>query len=105
MFSSTNYTNKPTCNLCFRQFSSKSNLNSHLKLHSGLKEHKCGKSFIHKHQLDVHIRTHIDDSDRLFACNRCDYKSNKADTYVCESRHQQMLFLLILLFLKSEKKT
>eukprot|EP00088_Acartia_fossae_P048134 TRINITY_DN5243_c0_g1_i1.p1 TRINITY_DN5243_c0_g1~~TRINITY_DN5243_c0_g1_i1.p1 ORF type:complete len:541 (-),score=41.31 TRINITY_DN5243_c0_g1_i1:320-1942(-) len=60
------------CELCEMTFPTKTELQSHLKNHKGLKTfmcHKCGKNFPHKGALRAHFKTH----------------KKKTSSYCCES--------------------
>lgn len=57
-----------TCNVCFRTFTSRSNLDRHARLHTGHKPYvcsKCGKAFSRKDHLTNHAAKHA------FKCGKC----------------------------------
>ncbi len=57
-----------TCNVCFRTFTSRSNLDRHARLHTGQKPYvcsKCGKAFSRKDHLTNHAAKHA------FKCGKC----------------------------------
>ena len=79
----TNY-HKTLCGYCGKHFSSKSNLNQHIRHHTGKKPFECylcGKTFPRKYTLMRHLKTHS--TERPFECNQCGkrftYKSNMVD--------------------------
>nr|CAD7266994.1 unnamed protein product [Timema shepardi] len=60
------------CPVCGKIFSNKNHLNSHVKLHSGIKPHKCEictKSFARKGDLAIHVRRHT--GERPYGCVHC----------------------------------
>nr|CAD7447875.1 unnamed protein product [Timema bartmani] len=60
------------CPVCSKIFSNKNHLNSHIKLHSGIKPHKCEtctKSFARKGDLAIHVRRHT--GERPYGCVHC----------------------------------
>lgn len=64
--------NKFPCNLCNKRFSTKPNLVTHMRIHTGVKNYtcdQCGKSFIQKGNLDAHLLTHS--HDKPFSCELC----------------------------------
>ena len=57
-----------TCNICYRTFTSRSNLERHSRLHTGHKPYictKCGKAFSRKDHLTNHSAKHA------FKCSKC----------------------------------
>jgi len=53
---------KVPCDVCGKCFSSKSNLKTHMKLHTGVKEYQCSicmKEFTQKVTLQGHMLTHM----------------------------------------------
>ncbi|KAF6204004.1 hypothetical protein GE061_002343 [Apolygus lucorum] len=61
------------CELCSKKFSSKPNLQTHMRIHAGLRNFtcdQCGKSFIQKGNLDAHLLTHT--HDKPYQCEQCD---------------------------------
>jgi len=57
-----------TCNVCYRTFTSRSNLERHSRLHTGHKPYictKCGKAFSRKDHLTNHSAKHA------FKCSKC----------------------------------
>eukprot|EP00834_Sanchytrium_tribonematis_P007666 NODE_730_length_4371_cov_0.467228.p2 type:complete len:444 gc:universal NODE_730_length_4371_cov_0.467228:750-2081(+) len=64
--------NDHCCPICEKCFSRKSDINRHLKTHSGVKPFKCkycSKSFAQKSGLTVHTRTHT--GEKPYACSYC----------------------------------
>mmetsp|Transcript_12547 Transcript_12547/g.18749 ORF Transcript_12547/g.18749 Transcript_12547/m.18749 type:complete len:736 (-) Transcript_12547:215-2422(-) len=60
------------CNLCHKEFSCKSSLNRHMRIHSGVKPYQCktcGKKFADKGVLDVHERIHS--GKKPYQCTQC----------------------------------
>ena len=70
--------NEHSCDKCEKSFNSESNLRRHEKeIHFGGKQscNFCGKIFLRKHQLDMHVRiSHDERGETLlqFQCERCD---------------------------------
>jgi uncharacterized Zn-finger protein len=61
-----------TCDTCTKSFPSKSQLISHIRVHTGDKPYKCdtcGKSFTEKSNLTRHMKIHTD--DKPFSCDTC----------------------------------
>merc|ERR1712228_277245 len=57
---------------CQKRFTTKYNLDRHIKRHLGIKNHKCShcnKTFVTKHDLTKHIRTHT--GEKPFECKHC----------------------------------
>ncbi|KAF5285977.1 hypothetical protein FQA39_LY16488 [Lamprigera yunnana] len=60
------------CNICNKDYSNYSNLQSHKKSHLGEKPFECkycDKRFLHSHHLREHIRRHT--GEKPFACSLC----------------------------------
>ncbi|XP_057670367.1 gastrula zinc finger protein XlCGF57.1-like [Diorhabda carinulata] len=67
-FSSNNY----QCNVCFREFISKTHLNTHMYDHMGVKPFMCefcSKEFVRIDSLRNHLKMHT--NDRKFQCDIC----------------------------------
>lgn len=61
------------CDLCGKTYSKRSNLDSHKRIHTGIKNFtcdQCGKSFSQKGNLAGHLLTHS--TSRPFSCAVCD---------------------------------
>ena len=83
------------CQICFKTFPNRWNLNRHVKSHTGEKpfkcDHpKCGKSFSRKDNLKGHQVTHSD--KRPFKCQLCgsDYKHKKSLRKHMNLEHNEM---------------
>ncbi|XP_075235960.1 uncharacterized protein LOC142333045 [Lycorma delicatula] len=64
--------NKFACDECDKRFSTKPNLVTHKRIHTGVRNFtcdQCGKSFIQKGNLDAHLITHS--QDKPFNCDLC----------------------------------
>lgn len=60
------------CNVCGKEYNSKSNCHRHLKSHTNDKEYKCGycgKGFTHKYEVRMHCRIHT--GEKPFKCPIC----------------------------------
>lgn len=71
---------KYTCNICNHKFPIKSNYDSHMRRHLGVKPfncHLCEKSFVTKDELQKHIKSHS--NIRPFKCDLCEneYKEKR----------------------------
>lgn len=61
-----------SCDECGKSFLLKHHLTTHVRTHTGVKPHSCmycGKSFTHKHCLNTHLLLHS--SERPFRCVEC----------------------------------
>ena len=77
---------KFSCQICHRSYSTKSNLNKHMKIHDESKAFKCDiclKLFVSKADLNAHYRTHT--GERPFGCHICDKRFLQKSNLV---RHQ-----------------
>uniref|UniRef100_A0A1A9W2W5 Protein krueppel n=1 Tax=Glossina brevipalpis TaxID=37001 RepID=A0A1A9W2W5_9MUSC len=67
-----------TCTHCRRQFILRSQLNSHMRVHTGESKPRkyeccdCGKRWPTKSDLQTHMRSHNPKIDRPFKCNQCE---------------------------------
>lgn len=60
------------CEECGKSFLLKHHLTTHIKTHTGVRPHECGhcgKTFAHKHCLNTHLLLHS--SERPFKCQEC----------------------------------
>lgn len=61
-----------SCDECGKSFLLKHHLTTHARTHTGIKPHTCiycGKSFTHKHCLNTHLLLHS--SERPYQCSEC----------------------------------
>ena len=78
------------CNQCNYTSSKKSNLRSHLKIHTGEKLNKCNQcdyASIQTGDLRTHLKTHS--GEKLNKCNQCDYASSQASNLKKTFEHPQ----------------
>ncbi|XP_050594382.1 zinc finger protein 431-like isoform X4 [Bombus affinis] len=64
--------NRFPCDQCDKRFSTKPNLVTHKRIHSGVRNFtcdQCGKSFIQKGNLEAHFLTHS--ADKPYNCSQC----------------------------------
>ncbi|XP_033339603.1 uncharacterized protein LOC117228050 isoform X2 [Megalopta genalis] len=64
--------NRFPCDQCDKRFSTKPNLVTHKRIHSGVRNFtcdQCGKSFIQKGNLEAHFLTHS--ADKPYSCTQC----------------------------------
>ncbi|XP_012251182.2 zinc finger protein 85-like isoform X2 [Athalia rosae] len=64
--------NRYQCDQCDKRFSTKPNLVTHKRIHSGVRNFtcdQCGKSFIQKGNLEAHFLTHS--ADKPYNCSLC----------------------------------
>ncbi|XP_043284345.1 zinc finger protein 3 homolog [Venturia canescens] len=64
--------NRFPCDQCDKRFSTKPNLVTHQRIHSGVRNFtcdQCGKSFIQKGNLEAHFLTHS--ADKPYTCSQC----------------------------------
>ncbi|XP_024937279.1 zinc finger protein 567 isoform X2 [Cephus cinctus] len=64
--------NRFPCDQCDKRFSTKPNLVTHKRIHSGVRNFtcdQCGKSFIQKGNLEAHFLTHS--ADKPYTCSQC----------------------------------
>lgn len=64
--------NRYQCDQCDKRFSTKPNLVTHKRIHSGVRNFtcdQCGKSFIQKGNLEAHFLTHS--ADKPYNCSQC----------------------------------
>ncbi|XP_011505269.1 PREDICTED: zinc finger protein 382-like [Ceratosolen solmsi marchali] len=67
-----NMKNRFPCDQCEKRFSTKPNLVTHKRIHSGVRNFtcdQCGKSFIQKGNLEAHFLTHS--ADKPYSCSQC----------------------------------
>ena len=72
-----------SCQLCHRSYSTKYNLNKHMKVHDDSKAFKCDvclKKFDQKLKLTQHYRTHT--GEKPFACQICGRKFSQKSSLV-----------------------
>ena len=61
-----------TCEVCNKDFEIQSQLNRHMRTHTGERPYGCdvcGKKFLQKHHLSEHVRSHS--NTRPFSCSTC----------------------------------
>ena len=78
------------CNYCGKSYQRTAHLVHHIaSKHSSARPYKCntcGKAFIYKSYLNKHQKTHIDATNKKYACNFCSYKCDRRYAFLAHLR-------------------
>ena len=81
-----------TCDICNKQYSNKSNLVKHQRIHSGEKPYSCDqceKSFVRKDHLTKHRMIHT--GEKLFSCDKHYASSSASSNHNKSSKHFNLM--------------
>jgi len=76
------------CEVCFKSFSDRSYLRTHMQLHTGIRAHRCNlcsKAFARRRELLRHEKVHS--GERPFGCSICDKRFSRRDKL---TRHEKI---------------
>ncbi|PSN44162.1 hypothetical protein C0J52_17428, partial [Blattella germanica] len=76
------------CDVCFKSFSDRAYLRTHMQLHTGIRAHRCNlcsKAFVRRRELLRHEKVHS--GERPYGCNICGKRFSRRDKL---TRHEKI---------------